>query len=54
MDANGTLKKLYKTSGIPESLIISKDGIIREKIIGPRNWASSGAVKYFRELSRIN
>ena len=54
IDSAGTLKNLYQTTGIPESLIITKDGVILEKIIGPRNWASSGAIKYFRELSRIN
>ena len=54
IDSGGTLKDLYQTTGIPESLIITKDGIILEKIIGPRDWASSGAIKYFRELNRIN
>ena len=54
IDSAGTLKDLFQTTGIPESLIITKEGIILEKIIGPRNWASSGAIKYFRELSRIN
>ena len=50
----GSLKDLYQTTGIPERLIIDKNGIIIEKIIGPRNWASSGAIKYFREISQIN
>lgn len=54
IDSAGTLKELYQTTGIPESLIITKDGVILEKIIGPRDWASSGAIKYFRELSSIN
>ena len=53
IDSAGIMKDLYQTTGIPESLIITKDGVILEKIIGPRNWASSGAIKYFRELSRI-
>jgi peroxiredoxin len=31
---------LYGTTGVPETFIIDKDGIIREKIVGPRVWDS--------------
>lgn len=30
--------KKYGITGVPETFIIDKDGIIREKLIGPRNW----------------
>jgi peroxiredoxin len=52
MDPDGTIKTLYKTTGVPESFIINKDGILVEKIIGPRNWASPELVRYFRDLIR--
>jgi peroxiredoxin len=32
--------KLYGITGVPETFIIDKDGIIREKIVGPRVWDS--------------
>lgn len=54
IDAKGTLQKLYQTTGIPESFIIDKQGIIREKVIGPRDWAAPAAIGYFKDLSRIN
>lgn len=28
----------YGITGVPETFIIDKDGIIREKLVGPRNW----------------
>ena len=49
-DTKGTVKSLYQATGVPESFIIDKDGIIVEKIIGPRDWAAPGAIRYFRKL----
>ena len=49
-DTEGKTKSLYQITGVPESFIIDRDGIIVEKIIGPRDWATSGAINYFRNL----
>jgi peroxiredoxin len=53
-DTKGALKSLYQTTGVPESFIIDKDGVIVEKIIGPRDWASPGAIISFRNLIQRN
>ncbi len=53
-DTTGAIKNLYQTIGVPESFIIDKDGIIVEKVIGPRDWAASGAIRYFRNLIQRN
>lgn len=53
LDTKGIVKNLYHTTGVPESLIIDKSGNIVEKIIGPRDWATPEAIKYFRDLSKI-
>jgi peroxiredoxin len=53
-DTGGAVKILYQTTGVPESFIIDKDGIIVEKIIGPRDWATPGAISYFRNLIQKN
>ncbi len=52
MDPDGTIKTLYQSTGVPESFIINKDGILIEKIIGPRNWAAPEVFRYFRDLIR--
>lgn len=54
IDSKGTTQNLYRTTGVPESIIIDKDGIIVEKIIGPRDWGSSEAIQYFRDLIQEN
>ena len=51
-DIKGDVKSLYQTTGVPESFIIGKDGIIVEKVIGPRDWATPGAIRFFRNLIR--
>jgi peroxiredoxin len=52
LDPEATIKILYQTTGVPESFIINKEGILVEKIIGPRNWAAPEVVHYFRDLIR--
>ena len=49
-DPKGTIKYKYQTTGVPESFIINKKGVIVNKVIGPMNWATPDAIRYFREL----
>ena len=53
-DTKGAIKSLYQTTGVPESFIIDKDGIIVEKVIGARDWASPGVMGFFRNLIQRN
>jgi hypothetical protein len=50
MESLGTIKNLYKATGVPESFIINKQGILIKKIIGPLDWATPEAVRFFRDL----
>jgi peroxiredoxin len=52
IDPDGTIKTLYHMTGVPESFIIDRQGILVEKIVGPRNWAAPEAVRYLRNLIR--
>ena len=40
-------KKAYKTTGVPETFIVNKHGIIVHKAIGPRDWATDEAMEAF-------
>ena len=53
-DTKGTIKNLFQTTGVPESLIIDKNGNIVEKIIGPRDWNSPDAIRFFQNLIQSN
>lgn len=50
-DTKGTIRALYQTTGVPETIIIDKDGIVIEKIIGPRDWASLKTINIFKNLT---
>jgi len=49
-DRKGKIKEMYKTTGVPETFIIDQNGIIAEKVIGPRNWNRQESVKTIIEL----
>ena len=50
MDSLGTVKRIYKTTGVPESYIIDKDGILAKKVIGPLDWSKPDILRLFRDL----
>ena len=50
LDPKETIKPLYRITGVPESFIIDKDGIVVEKISGPIDWAAPKVFLFFRDL----
>jgi peroxiredoxin len=50
LDTKGTIERLYRTSGYPESFIVDKNGRLVEKIIGPRDWAHPQMLALFERL----
>jgi cytochrome c biogenesis protein CcmG, thiol:disulfide interchange protein DsbE len=41
-DPSGAIEKDYQTTGVPETFVIGRDGVIRKKIIGASDWDSQG------------
>ncbi|HEU4643331.1 MAG TPA: TlpA disulfide reductase family protein [Gemmatimonadaceae bacterium] len=39
-DGSGKIEKQYQTTGVPETFIIGRDGVIRKKVIGASRWDS--------------
>jgi peroxiredoxin len=50
IDSQGTVSIAYRTTGVPESFIIDKDGRLVKKIIGALNWTNPGVLRYFQTL----
>ena len=50
LDPEGTIKNLYGTTGVPESFVIGKEGIIEKIVIGPMDWSTPEVVLFFRNL----
>lgn len=41
-DPEGEIQRIYRTTGVPETFVIARDGIIRKKVIGAADWSSEG------------
>lgn len=50
IDSAGTIGAGYRTTGVPESFIIDKNGILVQKIIGPRDWTQPEFLRFFQDL----
>ena len=52
LDTRGTTQNLYGTTGLPESFIIGRKGVIEKIVIGPTDWSTPDVVRFFRDLLR--
>jgi peroxiredoxin len=50
LDPEETISPLYGITGVPETFIIDKDGILVKTIIGPVDWATPEVFLFFRDL----
>lgn len=53
IDSWGKTDKPYKRMGVPETFIIDQQGIIREIIIGPRDWTRLDNLKTLTSLLNV-
>jgi cytochrome c biogenesis protein CcmG/thiol:disulfide interchange protein DsbE len=40
-DRSGAIQKLYQTTGVPESFLLDKNGVIVRRVIGAHDWNSA-------------
>jgi peroxiredoxin len=50
LDPGETIIPLYGITGVPESFIVDKDGILVEKVVGPINWATPEVFSLFKYI----
>ncbi|MFW6199370.1 MAG: peroxiredoxin family protein [Gemmatimonadota bacterium] len=50
LNPSGSIQRIYQTTGVPESFVIGKDGIIYQKVTGPSEWDSPQNVALMRRL----
>jgi peroxiredoxin len=50
LDTQGVVERLYRTSGVPESFIVDKQGRLVEKVVGPRDWMHPQVLAMFDRL----
>ncbi len=49
-EGSGKIERDYQTSGIPETFLIGKDGVIRKRVIGAAQWDSEANIKLIQGL----
>jgi peroxiredoxin len=49
-EGSGKIERDYQTSGIPETFVIGKDGVIRKRVIGAAAWNSEANLALMRGL----
>jgi peroxiredoxin len=52
LDPDNKIYKLYGLTGVPETFIIDKGGVITFKIIGPQDWMKEEWLDYFDRNTR--
>ncbi len=50
LDPAGSIARLYRTGGVPESFIVDKRGLVVEKVVGPRDWSHPHVLAMFERL----
>lgn len=50
LDPAGEVQRTYRTTGVPESFVIDRDGVIVKKVIGGTEWDSEANVELFTRL----
>lgn len=51
LDPSGQIQRVYNTSGVPESFLIGRDGVIYKKVAGSTAWDSEANVALVQRLS---
>jgi peroxiredoxin len=50
LDPRGTVKKIYRTTGVPETFVIDPNGVLVRKFIGPRKWDGPAMINYLNGI----
>jgi peroxiredoxin len=49
-DPSGAIEGIYRTTGVPETFVMARDGTVRKKWIGPEDWNSEGNQRLLQSL----
>lgn len=50
LDTNQSISKRYGTTGVPETFILDKKGVIVKKVVGGMDWSDPQVVAFFNEI----
>ena len=47
-DRSGAIQRLFQITGVPETFLLDRDGVIIKRVIGPHDWASPANLALLR------
>ena len=50
LDPKEQIRSLYRITGVPETFIVDREGVLVNKVIGPMDWSSPQVFGFFQEL----
>ena len=50
LDTDSSISKRYGTTGVPETFVLDKRGVILKKIVGGMDWNDPQVIAYFNEV----
>ncbi len=50
LDPDSKTYRLYGLTGVPETFIVDKSGVVIHKIVGPQNWMGKEWLDYFDRI----
>lgn len=52
LDSDGAIARMYGITGVPETFVIDKKGVIIKKVIGPIEWNAPEVVKFLDDAMK--
>ncbi len=52
LDTNTAIGKMYGITGVPETFVVDRNGVIIKKVIGPLEWNSPEVVKFLNDAMK--
>jgi peroxiredoxin len=49
-DPSGSVEQIYQTTGVPESFLVGRDGLIYKKVAGPTEWDATPNLELIKSL----
>ena len=50
LDSDGSISKMYGITGVPETFILDRTGLVQKKIVGGMDWGSGEVLSYMNDL----
>lgn len=52
LDSDGAIGKLYGITGVPETFVVDRKGVILKKVIGPLDWTAPEVVGFLNDAMK--